>query len=126
MDRGEPRDLTTQLPSVEGTAGPTRVARPVRPPAAELPAEVVPTITAAPSLTSSPSLITSPSDALLLDEMQRTRKMTLAIVGLIGSVALMIPLFGGHPLARGLLIVGMVLAVAACGLLLWLTADRAR
>jgi serine/threonine-protein kinase len=124
MDAGEPADPTTQRPSVEGTAGPTRVAKPVRPVAP--PAEVVPTITAAPSLTSAPSLIASPIDTLLLDEMQRTRKMTLAIVGLIGSVALLTPLFGGDPIARGLLIVGLLLALAACGLLLWLTADRAR
>jgi serine/threonine-protein kinase len=112
-------------PAGEGTAGPTRVAKPMRAAAPAPPAEVVPTITAQ-GLTSAPSQAASPGEALVLDEMHRSRKMTLAIGGLVGSVALMIPVFGGDPFARALLIGGLALALAACGLLLWATADRAR
>jgi hypothetical protein len=70
--------------------------------------------------------VVSPVDALLVDEIERTRRMAGVGLGLVAFVGALVPMFGGDRVARWLLVGGLACAAAAALGLLWMTARRAR
>ena len=68
----------------------------------------------------------TPADTLLVDEIERTRRIVWVIVGLVITVGALVPLLGGDPAARNLTIAGLACAALAAAGLFWMTAERSR
>ncbi len=61
----------------------------------------------------------TPHQTLLDEEIQRTRVFTKLAAAVAATVALVAPLLGGDPTAKGILLAGMALIIGACGALAW-------
>jgi serine/threonine-protein kinase len=81
---------------------------------------------ATPSPPSTTALSISPLAWLQRDEIARTRKLLWVTFAQTALVVAMTPVFGGHPVTRAILIVGMIVVAGGAGYMTWVTAKPER